>query len=220
MKKGTEALRKKKGTEGLKNKVDKFEMLAPGSASGDTFSVFSRATPNSVLENYFLTASQLKLSFSALLSVIVFLIGLVNPVAIMAQAASEDSGLEEALSGFDDEAFADDDDALSGFDDDSEENITEKETASATEEESWKQALLNFSGSAGISTGSTTNTKIILDTEEFDTNNCFDSTTNYRFTPTVAGYYQINGAVTLAVPATTGGAAARLYKNGTLLCIG
>jgi hypothetical protein len=152
MKKGTEALRKKKGTEGLKNKVDKFEMLAPGSASGDTFSVFSRATPNSVLENYFLTASQLKLSFSALLSVIVFLIGLVNPVAIMAQAASKDSGLEEALSGFDDEAFADDDDVLSGFDDDGEENITEKETASATEEENWKQALLNFSGSVGIST--------------------------------------------------------------------
>jgi len=75
-------------------------------------------------------------------------------------------------------------------------------------------------GSAGISTGSTTSTKIILDTEEFDTNNCFDSTTNYRFTPTVAGYYQINGAVTLAVPATTGGAAAQLYKNGTNFCIG
>lgn len=38
-------------------------------------------------------------------------------------------------------------------------------------------------------------TKLALDTEEFDTNNNFDSTTNYRFTPTVAGYYQVNGNV-------------------------
>jgi hypothetical protein len=35
-------------------------------------------------------------------------------------------------------------------------------------------------------------TKIQFNTEEFDTNNCYDSTTNYRFTPTVAGYYQVN----------------------------
>jgi len=37
-----------------------------------------------------------------------------------------------------------------------------------------------------------TATKIQFNTEIFDTANCFDSTTNYRFTPTVAGYYQIN----------------------------
>lgn len=35
-------------------------------------------------------------------------------------------------------------------------------------------------------------TKIPFNTETFDTNNNFDSTTNYRFTPTVAGYYQVN----------------------------
>ena len=40
----------------------------------------------------------------------------------------------------------------------------------------------------------TTPTKIILNAEVFDTNNCFDSTTNYRFTPNVAGYYQISFA--------------------------
>ena len=34
-----------------------------------------------------------------------------------------------------------------------------------------------------------TNTKIVFGTEEFDTNNCFASST---FTPTVAGYYQVN----------------------------
>jgi phage-related tail fiber protein len=37
-------------------------------------------------------------------------------------------------------------------------------------------------------------TKIQLNAESYDTANCFDSTTNYRFTPTKAGYYQFNGA--------------------------
>jgi hypothetical protein len=35
-------------------------------------------------------------------------------------------------------------------------------------------------------------TKIPINLEEFDTNNNYD-TSNYRFTPTVSGYYQING---------------------------
>lgn len=57
------------------------------------------------------------------------------------------------------------------------------------------------------------NTKIVLNAEEFDTASCFDSTTNYRFTPTVAGYYQISGAI------SSNGAAQNtfgvfIYKNG------
>jgi hypothetical protein len=38
-------------------------------------------------------------------------------------------------------------------------------------------------------------TKVNLTTENFDTNSNFDATTNYRFTPTVAGYYQFNAGV-------------------------
>lgn len=41
-------------------------------------------------------------------------------------------------------------------------------------------------------------TKLIIETEEFDTASCFDSTTNYRFTPNVAGYYQISGGFGMA----------------------
>lgn len=41
---------------------------------------------------------------------------------------------------------------------------------------------------------STTITKITFTTEEFDTNSCYDTSTS-RFTPTVAGYYQINGSL-------------------------
>lgn len=58
------------------------------------------------------------------------------------------------------------------------------------------------------------NTKINLQTEEFDTAGSFDSTTS-RFTPGVAGYYQINAAVTLTGSPVS--FAAFLYKNGAEL---
>ena len=55
-------------------------------------------------------------------------------------------------------------------------------------------------------------TKATFPFEDFDTNNNFDSTTNYRFTPTVAGYYQMscNGYF------SNGGSDnyLQLYKNG------
>jgi hypothetical protein len=57
-------------------------------------------------------------------------------------------------------------------------------------------------------------TKVVLNTEEFDTNNNFDSSTNYRFTPTVAGYYQINGAIGTFTSITQINAS--IYKNGSL----
>jgi hypothetical protein len=56
-------------------------------------------------------------------------------------------------------------------------------------------------------------TKINLQTEEWDTNSNFDSTTNYRFTPTVGGYYQVNGAV--AIASTNTAITTALYKNGS-----
>ena len=58
------------------------------------------------------------------------------------------------------------------------------------------------------------NTKIQYNTERFDTNNNYDSTTNYRFTPTVAGYYQINASMTFS---GTAGAYTILefFKNGS-----
>ena len=57
------------------------------------------------------------------------------------------------------------------------------------------------------------NTKVSFQTEEYDTANCFDSTTNYRFTPNVAGYYQINACFQIA---GTGVIALNLYKNGAV----
>ena len=57
-------------------------------------------------------------------------------------------------------------------------------------------------------------TKIQLQTEEFDTANAFDSTTNYRFTPLVAGYYQINGAAAIA-GSTGNNYIVAIFKNGS-----
>ena len=56
-------------------------------------------------------------------------------------------------------------------------------------------------------------TKLPLSIEEWDTNNNFDNVTNYRFTPTVAGYYAFTGAVfgSVAVNARLGTC---VHKNG------
>jgi hypothetical protein len=57
-------------------------------------------------------------------------------------------------------------------------------------------------------------TKLTLNTEVFDTASCFDSSTNYRFTPTVGGYYQINMLVVGNGSSTA--VVAAIYKNGSL----
>jgi hypothetical protein len=71
-----------------------------------------------------------------------------------------------------------------------------------------------FSAYPSFNQSITTNTwtKIALQTEEFDTASAFDNTTNYRFQPLIAGYYQINGAV--YPNTTTTLVTAAIYKNG------
>jgi hypothetical protein len=54
-------------------------------------------------------------------------------------------------------------------------------------------------------------TKITLGTKNFDTNNNFNTTLS-RFTPTVAGYYQINVSVSIATGANA--LTAYVFKNG------
>jgi hypothetical protein len=71
----------------------------------------------------------------------------------------------------------------------------------------------NATTSASQSVGQTTWTKIQFNTKNFDTNTNF-STVNYRFTPTVSGYYQLNGGCTLTGSATTGGIQIALVVNG------
>lgn len=57
-------------------------------------------------------------------------------------------------------------------------------------------------------------TKIAYNAEDFDTDGCYDPTTNYRFTPTKAGYYQIS-VTTFGSSVTNTRTFSRLYKNGS-----
>ena len=70
----------------------------------------------------------------------------------------------------------------------------------------------NRTGSQQVISTSTV-TKVQWNAETFDTNNCFDSTTNYRFTPNVEGYYQLNSYVQFDGFAS-GYINMYLYKNG------
>jgi hypothetical protein len=72
--------------------------------------------------------------------------------------------------------------------------------------------------SADQSVSSGVITKIQFNTEEFDTNSNYDSVTNYRFTPTVAGYYQINATLRTEGTSLTL-AAFYIYKNGSSIFI-
>ena len=63
------------------------------------------------------------------------------------------------------------------------------------------------------SISSTTYTKIEMNSEEWDTDSCYDTTT-FRFTPNVAGYYQINLTVRFKGTSTQGYISA-IFKNGS-----
>lgn len=69
-------------------------------------------------------------------------------------------------------------------------------------------------GSAAQTVATATFTKIAYNTEEFDTNSNYDNATNYRFTPTVAGYYQISANI-FAPSTALGLLGITIYKNGT-----
>ena len=65
-----------------------------------------------------------------------------------------------------------------------------------------------YSG-GGVGITSQTMTKVQINAEVFDTDGCYDHTTNYRFTPTTAGKYVMYGQVF----ASTG--TSNLYNHGT-----
>ena len=72
--------------------------------------------------------------------------------------------------------------------------------------------------SSNQSISSSSATKVQFNTEVLDTDGCYDNSTNYRFTPTVAGNYLIN----VMLGCNGGGGStltssyAHIYKNGSL----
>ena len=70
--------------------------------------------------------------------------------------------------------------------------------------------------SSGQSISDNSETKVQFNTEIFDTDNCYDNSTNYRFTPNVAGKYYVYLRTT--IDCTTGEArlvASNIKKNGS-----
>lgn len=68
--------------------------------------------------------------------------------------------------------------------------------------------------STNQSFSATTWTKVQFNTEVFDTASAYDNATNYRFTPQVAGYYQMNCAS--AINGSPSSMYIGFYKNGSL----
>ena len=74
--------------------------------------------------------------------------------------------------------------------------------------------------SANQSINDNANDKVQFDIEILDTDNCYDNSTNYRFTPNVAGKYYV--ALSTTVDDGAGAlrqAICRIYKNGTSIAI-
>jgi len=63
---------------------------------------------------------------------------------------------------------------------------------------------------------SSTWTKVLCNTEEFDLTAAYDNVTNYRFTPLVAGYYQVCGSVGVSSASGMTRVAAAIYVTGVL----
>ena len=69
---------------------------------------------------------------------------------------------------------------------------------------------------ASQSITSATWTKVQFQVKEFDTNSNFDNATNYRFTPTVAGYYMVTAALDMYAGGTLlTNTLIAIYKNGS-----
>ena len=69
----------------------------------------------------------------------------------------------------------------------------------------------------GLTIANTTWTKLPMDAEVFDTDGTYDHSTNYRFTPGVAGKYWVWGKFRYDDNATITDAQMGIYKNGSLV---
>ena len=71
--------------------------------------------------------------------------------------------------------------------------------------------------SSNQSISDATVTKVQFDTELFDTNNTYDNSTNYRFTPGVAGKYVLTSMVQIQNCGNESLYYVRIYKNGSTM---
>ena len=70
---------------------------------------------------------------------------------------------------------------------------------------------------ASVTCNNNTTVKMAFNGKQYDTASCYDATTNYRFTPNVAGYYQINASIYFGGQGTGSNAWAQMIikQNGS-----
>jgi hypothetical protein len=74
------------------------------------------------------------------------------------------------------------------------------------------RARMDDTGNQTLSDG--THTKIELKAIEYDVGGYFDTATNYRYTPLIAGYYHITGSASAVGSVDSDDIITRIYKNG------
>jgi len=79
-------------------------------------------------------------------------------------------------------------------------------------------AFTAYLGSAQTGISDSTEVKVNINTEVFDTDNAYDNSTNYRFTPQVAGKYFVYASVHNKTDTNSSQATSliNIYKNGSV----
>jgi hypothetical protein len=80
-------------------------------------------------------------------------------------------------------------------------------------------AFLAYRSTSDQTISSNTVTKCQFQTEVFDTNNCYDNATNYRFTPTTAGKYFLYAMIQMTGTINAGAYFALISKNGSSVAL-
>ena len=78
-------------------------------------------------------------------------------------------------------------------------------------------AFMAYLGSDQTSIADNTWTKVTMNTEFFDTDSKYDHSSNYRFTPTIAGKYMFGASLYLESSNTMNSSQIAFYKNGSKL---
>jgi hypothetical protein len=76
-------------------------------------------------------------------------------------------------------------------------------------------AFFAYLSTSGVSSADSATTKIPFNTEDYDSDNCYDNSTNYRFTPTTAGKYFVFASLRFDSSADWDGFEFYMKKNGT-----
>lgn len=81
-------------------------------------------------------------------------------------------------------------------------------------------AVSAYRATSNQSMSSGTFTKAQLNAELFDAQSCFDSVTNYRWTPNVPGDYQVSFSANIGAASSLSNVMAAVYLNGTAVAYG